>query len=557
MALRDGRRWLPGPGAWGAAAPALGLGAAALCGAAFIAAFPEGPLGARDEATLKALLGAGVLALFATSTTRAARERPRARTALAVVAALLAVWAWPSFGRFHHPQFVHWWEQFHYQLGSRYFPELGYDGLYAASIAAQHDSAPGRLVQPRFRDLRVNRVRDTDELLPHIAHVRERFTPERWRAFVADHATFLRRLPLPYLADMRRDHGYNATPAWTALARALNGGVPLTPASLRAFACVDLALMAVAFAALLRVFGAWRACLALAVFGLGYGPRYQWIGGAFLRLDWLAALALGLCALARGRALPAGAAFGYAAAVRLFPTAFLLGPAVLGVRALVRGERPVAPLRLAAGFALALVVGLGAGALAGRGPSAWTELAERMQLYQVSWARNSVGLPGLVLYGGEAARRAVAAPDADADPWGLQREDVGRLRAERWIPLRAAQLALLGLAVLAAWRATPTRAAAYGMVAVFALTQSAGYYWGMAMLAPLAGGAGVGLALLGLSAACFGLELVLADNLVLHSLLSWGLLAIFSAWLAPDAWRTVVDARDRLSAGRDRAASPR
>lgn len=530
---------------------ALWLGGGALCVAATLALLPDGGLSDRDEAVLKVLLGAGVLAILAAARSAAARRHPRGVRALFGLAAALAITAWPNFGHFHSPQFVHWWEQFHYQLGSKYFPELGYDGLYAASIAAQAHTAPARLLQPRFRDLRTNRVRPTGEQLPHIGRVRARFSPERWRRFEADHATFLRRLPLPYLADIRQDHGYNATPAWTAEARLLNAHVPLTPTSLRVFGAIDLALLAAAFAVVFPVFGWRRGCLALAVFGLAYGSRFEWIGGAFLRLDWLAALAVGLCALERRWPLSAGLAFGYAAAMRLFPAAFLAGPAVLGARALWRRERPVFELRIAAGFALAVVLALGAGSLAGRGPSAWREFAARMQLYQVSWARNSVGLEALVLYGGEALERAVAPPDTQ--PWGLQREDVGRLAAERRVPVRLAQLALLGLLALAAWPAGPARAAGYGMVAVFALTQSACYYWAMGLLAPLAGGERVGMALLALSAALFGLQLVVADNLVRYTLMSWGLLAVFVVWLAPGAWETLRGARSR---GRPPVLSP-
>ncbi|MBW2234502.1 MAG: DUF2029 domain-containing protein [Deltaproteobacteria bacterium] len=54
--------------------------------------------------------------------------------------------------------------------------------------------------------------------------------------------------------------------------------------------------------------------------------------GAFLRLDWLAALMLALCQLARGRSFAAGVLLGVAAMARLFPAFFLLGPAVLAAR---------------------------------------------------------------------------------------------------------------------------------------------------------------------------------------------------------------------------------
>ncbi|MBC7173557.1 MAG: hypothetical protein H5U40_14045, partial [Polyangiaceae bacterium] len=41
---------------------------------------------------------------------------------------------WGQLGQraFHGAGYVHHWETFHYVLGSKYFPELGYDGLYLA-----------------------------------------------------------------------------------------------------------------------------------------------------------------------------------------------------------------------------------------------------------------------------------------------------------------------------------------------------------------------------------------------------------------------------------------
>ncbi len=54
--------------------------------------------------------------------------------------------------------------------------------------------------------------------------------------------------------------------------------------------------------------------LALVIFGLGYPWRFDWIGGAFLRLDWFAAVIAGICLLERERPAWAGALLGYAAA---------------------------------------------------------------------------------------------------------------------------------------------------------------------------------------------------------------------------------------------------
>jgi hypothetical protein len=54
-------------------------------------------------------------------------------------------------------------ELFHYQLGSKYFPELGYEDLYLASLAAQQQSEPGRLVGSWMRGLRTNELISGEE----------------------------------------------------------------------------------------------------------------------------------------------------------------------------------------------------------------------------------------------------------------------------------------------------------------------------------------------------------------------------------------------------------
>ena len=54
---------------------------------------------------------------------------------------------------------VHHWEQFHYFLGSKYFPEVGYDGIYVASLAAERELDLGHGVQSHMRDLQDQRGR--------------------------------------------------------------------------------------------------------------------------------------------------------------------------------------------------------------------------------------------------------------------------------------------------------------------------------------------------------------------------------------------------------------
>ena len=334
---------------------------------------------------------------------------------------------------------------------------------------------------------------------------------------------------------MRRDHGYNPTPAWSAVARAAMAGLPLRAGTLSLFACYDLALLGLLFAALARSFGPRVALLAALLFGTGYLGRFSWTGGALLRHDWLAAVGFGVCALARGRPALAGACLGYAASVRLFPAALLVGPAALALRQLLSGERPRWALRLAQGFVAALALALAAGSLAGRGPGAWGELAQRMQVYQLSRGRNLVALDALVFSGGDALAQLLR-PGGARESFELSREDVQLRRRTRAGALLAAQLAVIAALAAAAARARPEQSVVLSCAAIFALVAPAGYYWALLCLAPVAVGTTALFAQLLLDLGLHALHTAVPDRLLRSTLAAWGLLGLFAAWLLPRAW---------------------
>src|SRR5262245_46439524 len=138
---------------------------------------------------------------------------------LLVLAASLSVAIWFGFGALHGRATTHHWEQFHHFLGSRYFAELGYDGLYAASLGDHADHAAEGWVPKYTRDLRSNQITPSIELVPQMREVFARFTPERWASFSRDHAFFLEWDSFGDLTRFRTDHGYNASPTWTFVAQ--------------------------------------------------------------------------------------------------------------------------------------------------------------------------------------------------------------------------------------------------------------------------------------------------------------------------------------------------
>jgi hypothetical protein len=95
------------------------------------------------------------------------------------------------------------------------------------------------------------------------------------------------------------------------------------------------------------------------------------------------------------------------------------------------------------------------------------------------------------------------------------------------------------LVAAALWRAPPAAALVLSMTALFALTSSAGYYWSMLLLAPLALRWPGVLALLVLNTGLYALHHNEADKLVRYGVCSWGLALLFLFWLVPEALRTL------------------
>ncbi len=469
---------------------------------------------------------------------RPGRLPPERAGGLLWTIALVSVLAWTNFGQLHGRAAVHHWEQFHYFLGSKYFPELGYDGIYVASLAAERELAPGRRVQRSVRDLRTNEVVPTSVVAPHARQVRERFGDDRWSEFRADVGYFLERNRYEYLTRIRHDHGYNPTPTWTFVARLLSRWPAASDASLAALAWVDAILLGAMFVAVFRTFGSRVGCLSLIVFGLGYPWRFDWVGGAFLRHDWIAAVGLAVCAIRTGRDASAGGLLAYATMVRVFPGGFLVGPVVLAVRALRRREPLAWAGRLAAGFLVGIVLCLAAGALAGRGAASWSDFAANLSKHHGTWLTNNVGLRNVLLYDLDTMRRV----DVDwslSEPWLRWQAKMDRLARHRAPLLATASGLLLAVVGLAAWRQTRHQAAVLGIAVAFAAVVLTCYYWVMLLLLPTGRGRWVPTAgWLGINAGLFGLHLVTPSFEMIYGVMSWALAAFLLAWMGPDAWRT-------------------
>ena len=245
----------------------------------------------------------------------------------------MAMWCFLNLGT---PQFhdvgagkgtwLHHYDMRTYYPIAKYFPELRFDGVYAASVLAVADGRQLELFdgQP-LRDLRTHVLTNVRDAKAHLLEVRARFTPERWKVFLEDMTYFRRAMGDGGFLGSMNDHGGNATPVWFLTARALFSSAPASDATLWRGVIADMALLALAIVMLWWAFGARTALISLTVFGAMdfYQFGSNWFGAA-LRHDWLSLWAIGLALLHKRKLALAGAVFAWSAWIRAFPALTLI-----------------------------------------------------------------------------------------------------------------------------------------------------------------------------------------------------------------------------------------
>src|SRR5262249_38774702 len=172
-----------------------------------------------------AVAGALVLGLSALLAWRK-RDRVLRRTRDAALAALgvLAFCAYFNFFHFHFDDFVHQWDVYHYYVGAKYFPELGYTRIYECTTVAEAEMFGRDAVKNRtIRDLVTNEAEPVAPLLAAPGRCKDHFTDARWREFSTDIAFFRNQFSAGRWFEVLHDHGYNATPVWGVAGRLLAG----------------------------------------------------------------------------------------------------------------------------------------------------------------------------------------------------------------------------------------------------------------------------------------------------------------------------------------------
>lgn len=412
-------------------------------------------------------------------------ERRWPRVLLAVLCGIAVVAGFLSFNDRAKPwsrHFLNGHDVFHYYFGAKYSPEIPNTRLYHCTIVALDEMNP-----------KLHKSVRTMRSLVNYGHVRKswfltrpkmctkRFSPQRWNEFKADLRAFQRdhRSGWRYLLG---DKGYNATPVWNALGHLITNHVPIRPWQVfNILGMLDLALLAIGFGVLTYAFGWWGPALGLVYLGALHALTLGHIRGAFLRLDWLCALMVGLALLKRKRFMGAGVALAYATMVRAFPAIFLFGPGVQALRVLIRDRRPAARhLRLFGAWAGTCALLFTLSVVADGGMQGWSRWATKMQLHVNDICTQRVGVEYVLSYRGERSQADVTNEDGTKKGfrphYARYKQEVNRRMRPVRIPIILAVMGVLGWLL---WRRDEAEALALSFPLVYVLTSPTFYYFGL------------------------------------------------------------------------------
>jgi hypothetical protein len=374
------------------------------------------------------------------------------RLALAVTAGLSALgwWNFLQISRDDYDRsYFNYWDVEHHYLGAKYAPELGYTGLYQCILAADIQAGLGdaRLQIRWTRNLESDEYVRTRDIAGNPEACTDRFDAVRWHAFQVDRAGFRARIPPARQLQMLQDYGYNATPVWGILGRALAELGPVDDFRLAVVTALDPILLVLCFALIGATFGFRATCGALILFGTSHAFGNWSTSGAFLRFDWFAASVAGVCCLKRERWFLAGVLLASAMALRIFPGFLIGGVGVHALHEMIR-ERSLVPgpsmRRFAAGV-IAGVVALVSLSLAVTGETGiWQGFLHNSIKHKATTTAANMGVGSLTNLFHDTHRDGHERFRAAARD--LRREGVSLPKRVMWLGIAVATLILLALA---------------------------------------------------------------------------------------------------------------
>jgi hypothetical protein len=379
---------------------------------------------------------------------------------------------------------IHVWNQYHYYVGSKYFGEVGYFDLYAATLAADDafvaaggDPAEGFGHIRKTRDMHTYKVRPREEIAAE--YDASAFTPERLAELGEDSRWIRARTPDEKSRRMLKDLGYNPAPPWTLLGTPMTNLVDLGGPLYATITASDLFVHVLVFGVLLWAFGLRTAAVAtiwMHLIPINLGR----MTGAFFTYDWLGAAVLGWALYHKDRPKLGAVALSWAAMTRVFPGLIAIPIVVRAGWDLVRRDRE-APAEgspeaaalhkrrsFAVAFCVACAVLFGASHFTGRGLDTWPEWTDKIVRHSSTHAWTSserVGLGKLVQHQPDRGRF-----------WTTKRKGGPEFKAKAQRRKRVAQLLGLALLVAAIWKRSDAEAMVAMLFASWLMTTSSRYY---------------------------------------------------------------------------------
>lgn len=374
------------------------------------------------------------------------------------------------YGSRNNGTYVHRWDAYHTAIGAKYFNELGYFELYRCTLVV--DAEEARNLRS-VRELRNLHTRGHEKRREHLKDndCRGRFTEARWKQFAMDVEVFSAWMSAPRWRSLFRDKGFNGTPVYAVVSRALIGATGISRDSMLALSLLDPLLMLGAFAAVAWAYGLRVASLVAIFFCVFFPNRFVHMGGSILRFDYVAALFFAFAALKKERWGLAGLCLAWATMERIFPAVFAGGVFLkLGADWLESRSWKPEHLRFAACFfGLTLFLFLVSLLSLKDGWQAWEGWAENMRLHNMKTAGFRVGFKHLFMFDGE-----------------LGHAHFGRMQGlfeQRRVFYVIGVLSLLGPIGLNVRRLDLlTFSALFGVCAFFTLTVATRYYYGVVAL---------------------------------------------------------------------------
>ncbi|MFO0593932.1 MAG: hypothetical protein U0228_01475 [Myxococcaceae bacterium] len=352
------------------------------------------------------------------------------RDRLLVVLGLAGFVGYFNFAHLHFGNFVHVWDTYHYVMGAKYFPELGYDKLYDCSTVANYENGHAdEVARQTFTDLRTNVIIKTDDIIAHPERCKANFSAERWAAYRQDVAAFRGMVNEGRWREIHLDHGYNATPVWTLAGYFLtNAGGPVTLQQLTKLNLLDPIYLTLTVLMIWWAFGPRAFAIAAIVLGCHFPNRYYWTGGAFLRHDWVFFFVASICLLKKEKPALAGAAFAYTVLLRLFPGLAAAGVAVAAFE-FWRTNKKIDPrfIKYVGAGALATVLLVGASFHFFGGLETWQRFAQNTVKHANTPLTNHMGLRTILSWRPDTIGQKSVRPGG-LDSWWLWKKS----RLDNW-----------------------------------------------------------------------------------------------------------------------------